>query len=725
MNTQFSEISTASQPHIESDIEGETPALARYLQIIWRRRLLIAAILGTFLILSIVATLVATKLFTATTTIEISRQDDNIVQVDGLQPEVSTVDQEFYQTQYSLLESEALADRAIDEMNLTQDANFLEMFNIEQGNAGMFADANSGQLTADENTTLRRDIREALVDNISISPIRGSRIVNVSFTSPDSNLSARVANVWIQSYIKSNFDRKLQSTAFATDYLQTQLAELRDRLEKSERDLVEYANRNRIITINPGMASAGSDAQAGSISDANLAELNRSFAAAKAARIVAEGRMRQGAANENLTNLTLTELRKERAILAAKRAELLTTFEPEFPQVKALTSQIANIDRSLSQEESRVAGNLRESFQAALFNEARLDQAVNQLEEKNLDQRRRGIQYNIYQREVDTNRELYDGLLQRFKEIGLSAGIGPNNIAIVDAARPPEKPSSPSLFRNLLLGLVLGLAGSSLAIFVVEQFNKRIRSPEDVEQFTKYPVLGVIPQSSDEELEDWHDVKSGLSESYMSAQAALRLTTDHGVPKSLMFTSTGPGEGKSLSCLALARALTASGKKVVVIDADLRLPSIHKKASVSNVKGFTDYLAGQSDWRELTQDSEIGAMKIITSGAVPPNPAELLTGERLPMLIAALLEEFDHVLVDSPPVLGLADAPLLSEQVEGCIFVIQANGVNGQDAQAALARLSRNARRIVGILLTKYEPEGSLLSYSSHYSYEYGYGKNA
>lgn len=709
----------------EADLDREVPILARLFQIFWRRRLLIGAVIAAAIIISIALTLIATRQYTATTTIEISRQNDKIVQVDGLQPEVSSIDQEFYQTQYSLLESDALADRVIADLKLENDAVFLNAFNIEPEGSSIFSDVDPARLSNEEREALIRRIQEALHENISISPVRGSRIVNVSFTSPDAALSAKVANAWVASFVTSNFDRKLQSTTIATTYLQGQLQQLRERLEKSERDLVEYANKNRIITIGESGGSAETDSGSSSITDANLLALNSAYAKAKAARINANSLLRQNASAQNIINPTLSELRNERVKLAADYANLLVTFEPEYPQARALRSQIEQIDSGIAREESRIRENLRRGYEAAVTEERQLEQEVASLETENLDQRGRGIQYNIFKREVDTNRELYDGLLQRFKEIGLAAGIGPNNIAVVDSARPPEAPSSPSLFRNLLFGLVAGLLGSGIAIFVVEQFNQKVRTPDDVARFTKYPVLGVIPDSSDEELGSWQDVKSGLSEAYMSVLTALRLSTDHGVPKSLMFTSTGPGEGKSVSCLALGRALSASGKTVIVIDSDLRLPSIHKKAGIENDVGLTEYLSGQKGWRELAVETGLTGLMIMPAGPVPPNPAELLTGDRMPKLLAELGEHFDHVLVDSPPVMGLADAPLLSERVEGCMFVLQANHVNGPEVRNAITRLSRNAQKIVGVLLTKYTPDGSLLSYSNRYTYDYGYGKNA
>lgn len=707
----------------DPDANEETRSvITRTWQIIWRRKMVVAIVVAAALLGAIALTFLATPIYSAKATIEISRQEENIVKVDGLRPEATAIDQEFYQTQYALLESEALMDRVADKLRLASDPAFIAAYNIDPDRAAKWLLDNAAAAKGMRALELRRQIREALAEHKQISPIRGSRIVDIYFSSPDPNLSAKIANAWVEAFIASNFDRKLQSTAFATNYLTDQLRALRSRLEKSERDLVDYANQNRIITLNAG---AGADDpqsnQSTTIADANLSALNQSYARVRAERIAAESRLRSGSSRESLSNQTLTTLRSERAKLAADYARLLSTFEPEYPEARAQKSQLDQLDASIRTEERRIWDDLQRTYSSAASEETRLANAVKQLEQENLDERRRGIQYNIFQREVDTNRELYDGLLQRFKEIGLAAGIGPNNILIVDRALPPEEPSSPNLFNNLLIGLLLGLLGSGAVIFVLEQFDQKIRSPQDVERATRYPVLGAIPFSDDESMAHWSDPKSALFEAYMSVQTALRLTTESGVPKSLMLTSTGPGEGKSMSCLSLARALRASGKTVLVVDADLRRPSVHTKLGMVNAEGLSEYLAGQSEWKSLLRETPVEGIDILTAGTVPPNPTELLAGHRLSDLIGEAGRVYDHVFIDSPPLLGLADAPLIAEKTSASVYVIEANNVSIHDVRDALTRLKRNAQHIVGVILTKYEPEGGLLGYSGYYAYEYSY----
>lgn len=702
--------------------EEPRSVVTRVWQIVWRRKIVVAIVVAIAALGAIALTLLATPIYSAKSTIEISRQEENIVQVDGVRPEATAIDQEFYQTQYALLESDALMDRVADKLRLGSDPAFIEAYNIDPDRGAAWSVENAQVSKERRALELRRQIREALAEHKQIAPIRGSRIVEIFYSSPDPNLSAKIANAWVEAFIASSFDRKLQSTTFATTYLNEQLRELRTRLESSERDLVDYANQNRIITLNAGAGAEDSQpTQLTTIGDANLSALNQSYARVRAERIAAESRLRAGSSRESLSNQTITTLRSERAKLAADYSRLLSTFEPGYPEAKALKAQLDQLDASIRTEEGRIRDDLRRTYTSALSEEGRLSSAVKELEQENLEERRRGIQYNIYQREVDTNRELYEGLLQRFKEIGLAAGIGPNNILIVDRALPPEEPSSPNLFNNLLLGLLLGLLGSAAVIFVLEQFDQKIRSPQDVERATRYPVLGAIPITDEQAMAHWSDPKSAIFEAYMSVQTALRLATETGVPKSMMLTSTGPGEGKSMSCLSLARAMRASGKTVLVVDADLRRPSVHSKLGLANTEGLSEYLAGQSDWQSLLRETPVEGIAVMTAGTVPPNPTELLAGHRLSELVEEAGKHYDHVFIDSPPLLGLADAPLISEKTAASIYVIEANNVSVHDVRDALARLRRNAQHIVGVILTKYEPEGGLLGYSGYYAYEYAY----
>ena len=339
-----------------------------------------------------------------------------------------------------------------------------------------------------------------------------------------------------------------------------------------------------------------------------------------------------------------------------------------------------------------------------------------------LDLRRRSIQYNILQREVDTNRILYDGLLQRYKEVGVAGGVGVNNVAIVDTAEVPTAPSSPRLLLNLLLSLVAGLGLGALLAFILEQSDEAIADPGELQRQLGLPLLGSVPKLVDRAPKDaLLDRKSELVDAYLAVQANLEFTTEHGVPRSLAVTSTRPAEGKSTTSLALATMLSRAGKRVVLVDGDMRSPSVHHLGGVGHEQGLSNFLAGADDIEPLLFRMEPLGFPAMSAGPIPPNAAELLTGDRLPLLIERLLEHFDHVVIDSPPVMGLADAPLIASRVEAVVYAVESHGIRASLVRTALARLQSANAHVVGGVLTKFEARKAHYGYG--YEYGYGYGR--
>jgi capsular exopolysaccharide synthesis family protein len=348
---------------------------------------------------------------------------------------------------------------------------------------------------------------------------------------------------------------------------------------------------------------------------------------------------------------------------------------------------------------------------------------VNGLESDLLDLRGRTIQYNIFQREVDTNRQLYDALLQRYKEIGVAGGVGVNNISIVDRARVPGQPSSPNLLLNLLLAVMLGCVLGAGAALALEQVDQTISDPRSLEAALGLPLLGTIPKSKGiDPVEELSDPKTALVEAYLSAQTRLAFTTDHGVPRTLAVSSTRPGEGKSTTAYALARQLARATGRVVLIDADMRSPSLHLFFGSPAEPGLSNYLAGDSDVTSMLREGPNG-LSLLPAGPVPPNAAELLTGERFRTLLRELSGKFDHVIIDAPPVMGLADTPLIASVAEGTVFVVESHATLASLAAVAVSRLQDSNAKLLGALLTKFESQKAQYGYGYGYEYGYGYGK--
>lgn len=701
--------------------EASTPLLLRYLHILQRRKWLVIAMIGLALMAALVGTLLVTPKYTAEARIEISREQKNVTNVEGVESEQVGRDLEFYQTQYALLEAESLAERVMRRMRLDTTASFWEAHGVDPNGDTLFQRSSGRALSQGERDLRRRAVIELLLANVTITPIRGSALVDIGYTSADPALSAQIANVWAEEFIAQNVARRFDSTAEARRFLENRLSELRSRLERSERDLVNYASQKNIVTLSSSPGPDGRVASERTLAADTLESLNRALVQATAERVQAEARLSgSGTSALSLTNPTLTALRERRAEAQAELARLLVQFEPGYPAARARSEQVESLDRAIAREEVRVRNTIGQEYTAAASREADLRHRVLELTSVLGQQRRDSIQYNIYQRDVDANRELYDGILQRYREIGV-AGVSADNIAIIDRATTPGSPSSPNLILNLLLGGLAGLALAFGAVFVVEQADERLRDPTRVNELLGVPLLGSVPKVGDDVVveRELNDPKSLLSEAYLSIRSSLAFSTDHGVPRSMMLVSTQPAEGKSTSSLALASVLRRVGRNVVLVDADLRNPSLHSVVGVEKGDGVSNYLAGDNDLRKLVRRLPSG-VDFISSGPQPPSAAELLSTDRMRHLVDELEGMYDHVIIDSPPILGLADAPLLSKTVEAVVFVVQAGEVAVRGLRSALVRLRDVGAPVIGVILTKFEDRFADYGYGYGFRYRYG-----
>jgi succinoglycan biosynthesis transport protein ExoP len=702
---------------------SSAPMLTRVMRIAMRRKWLILGAVVAALLAGLVITLLTTPLYTASTTIEISREASKVVNIEGVEPESQAVDQEFYQTQYGLLRSRSLAERVARDLRLADDAAFFEMFGKSPD--GLFSADNQRRVTASEREARVREAGDILLENVGVAPVRLSRLVEVSFTSPSPEFSFRVANAWTRHFIQSNLERRFEATSYARKFLEDRLEQLRRRLEESERQLVGYAAQQRIITLSSGGNKEGNNSGERSIIADDLAALNAERADATADRIRAESRLRQagGTPAEVLQNTAISNLRLRRGELAGEYAKMMEQFEPQYPPARSLASQIEQLDRTIAREEGRVGQSLATAYRESVQREQSLQRKVENLKSDLLDLRRRSIQYNIYQREVDTNRELYNGLLQRYKEIGVAGGVGTNNVSIVDPAEVPERPSRPNVPLNLLLSLLFGVGLGAAAAVAAEQIDETIADPEAVSTSLGLPLLGVVPKAGDTSpMEALRNPKSPLVEAYLSVQTNLEFATEHGVPRSIAVSSTRPAEGKSTTAYAIAASLVRRSRKVVLVDGDMRSPSVHHLLGIDNKAGLSNYLAGNDELESLLVSVQPG-LHVMSAGPTPPNAAELLTGERFKSLLERLLLTHDHVVVDSPPVMGIADAPLIASKVEGVIYAVESHGTKGRQIRTAIDRLSDAQAHLLGIVLTKFEAKRAHLGYG--YEYGYGYGRNS
>lgn len=707
--------------------DGAMPFIRQYWRVAVRWRYVILGSVVACLLLGLIVTFLMTPIYTATSTIEISREASQVTNFQGVERETSIADQEFYQTQYGLLRSRVLAERVASQLRLIDDKRFYERLDADLDDPA-FSEVN-GRFAASGRATRQRIAGELLLKHVSIDPTRLSRLVDINVTTPDAEFSQRVANAWAENFIQTNLERKVQATSYGRDLLQRQLGQAKERLDDSQRQLVGYAEQQRIINLPSQGAGEGQTTERSIVAD-ELASLSGALSQATADRIAAEARFQEGGrggqSSEALRNQAINALRQRRAELAADYQRMMVQFEPNYPPARALQSQIAQLERSITREESRVSGSIEVEYRQAAQRETALRQRVERLKSNYLDLRRRSIQYNIYQQEVDTNRALYDGLLQRFKEIGVAGGVGVNNIAIVDPADLPQKPSSPRLLVNLIVALLGGIAIGAGIAFALEQMDEAIADPGEIERRLGLPLLGSVPKTEDvAPREALLDRKSDLVDAYLAIQTSLGFTTAHGAPRSIAITSTRPAEGKSTTAIAIATMMTRAHKRVILVDGDMRSPSVHHFGGVDHDRGLSNFLAGQDDIEQLTFEMRDLGFTAMSAGPIPPNAAELLTGHRLQLLITRLLETYDHVVIDSPPVMGLADAPLIASRVEGIVYAVESHGIRSSLVRTALQRLLAANAHILGGVLTKFEARKAHYGYGYEYGYGYGREKGA
>ena len=338
-----------------------------------------------------------------------------------------------------------------------------------------------------------------------------------------------------------------------------------------------------------------------------------------------------------------------------------------------------------------------------------------------LDLESRSIRYNVLKREVDTNRQLYDSLLQRYKEVGLAGGVTSNNISMVDRAEVPTGPYKPDLGRNLLLATLLGLGLGMVLAFFFDYLDDTLKSPAEIEKQLGLAVLGIIPKLKDiTPSKALEDARSAFSESYRSVRTALQFSTDSGVPRSLLITSSVPNEGKSTTALTLAVHFAQLGKRVLLIDGDLRNPTLHKTLGIGNSLGLSNCLAGAAKPQDVIHVPPEANLHVIPSGPLPPNPAELLAGPRLLSLLTVAMAKYDLVIIDGPPTMGLADAPIISHVAMGTLLVIDAGQTRKQVAKATVKRLLSARAHLVGALLTKVDIRAGGYGYADYAYYAYG-----
>lgn len=697
------------------DAHGDIDLLA-YWQMLVKRRWLVLGVLLSVTAASLLLTLLATPIYRASVVMQIDNEEQQVVQVGGVSTQA--YDPQFQQTQYELLQSRALAERVAEELKVTAADGHGQSAWL--GRLRMLVSPTPATDEGGSDGTLRESAG-VVQRGLSIEPVRNSRLVRVNFDSPSPEFSSRVANAVAEGFIASGLERRFGASSYAKTYLEEQLKLVKARLEQSERQLVAFAQKENLVSTSEGQSLAGQ----------NLSELNSALATAQEQRIRAQARWGQAQAASGaalpadmLGNSIVRTLQEQRAQLQGEYQQKLQVFKADYPEMLQLKSRMDELDKQVSAELANIRASVRAEYNAAASQERLLQGQLGTLRTQALDVDGRSIQYNILKREVDTNRELYDGLLQRYKEVGVAGDVRTNNISIIDRAQVPTVRFKPNLGLNLAIGLLLGLTLGVLAALVVEFFDDTLKSPADIEQRLKLAVLGIIPKLSKHSPgEAAKDPRSAFSESYRSVRTALQFSTDNGVPRVLLITSAVAGEGKSTSALTLARNFAQMGKRTLLIDGDLRNPSLHKTLGMHAEIGLSNLLAGgRATLFESVLSTGESGLDVILSGPLPPNPAELLSSSRLVSLLAIGAQSYDQVIIDGPPIMGIADAPILANAADATLLVVLSGKTRIATAQAGLKRLRSARAYVLGSVLTQFDAKAAGYGYSYAYEGYYDYG---
>ena len=708
------------------DAGGDSINLRDYWQIILKRKWTVMTFFLIIVVSVVTATFLMTKIYRASMTLQIDQQDANVTKIQEVTPtETVSASKDFYQTQYEILRSRTMARRVIDQLNLgdhplytrKETKSWLDFFSRKDTPV---TDAKASSSTDRESGLVSGFLRQ-----LTVEPIRNSRLVKIHFDSPDPRLAAQVANAISGNFINLNLERRMDASSYAKTFLQERLEQIRVKLEESEKALNEYTNKQGIVKV--GENQTNPDSQA-------LQEFTAALAKAQGERIRAEALYNQVRAADTsalsavLDNKLVQDFKQRKAKLETDYQENLKIYQRGYPKMIQLESQIAETQAKIDEEITQVRGAVKGNYDAAVQQEELLAAKLKEAKQVVLGTQNLSFKFNLLKRDVDTNRSLYDGLLQRFKEVGVAGGVGVNNISVVDKAEVPFFPFKPNVMTNALLAAFVGLFGGIGLAFLFENLDDTIKQPDELEKLLGLPVLGIVPmvkgtRSGDTDLAliQSADSRSAFAESYRSMRTALQFSTADGAPRVLMITSSSVAEGKSTTALGLAIQFAQAGKTVLLIDADLRKASLHKSLGLDNSRGLTNHLAGDATPEQISRPCQIPRLFVICSGPLPPNPAELLGSTKMVSLLSLAAEKFDQVIIDGPPILGLADAPLLGSLAQATILVVEAGGTSRGFARTAVKRLRATRTRLLGGLLTKLKPHGGTYGYyHSYYYHQYG-----
>lgn len=562
------------------------------------------------------------------------------------------------------------------------------------------------------------------INNISIDTNRHSKnghtIVSIQYDSIDPELAAKSANLIAKEFIQLDLEKKLTKNAKTKSYLEEQLLLTKNRLLASENKLITYSKEKEVFH----------DGKSQSLTANSLVELNKAYIEARNTLINAKSEYLQEQEHPIngtlITNSTLEALQQRKGILESQYQKDLQTFKPSFPAMRELDRQIKELTQQISKQRQLLnasnMASLKNRYLAAKEKEALLAKELQDKKTALIHEKKQTIGYGALHRDVETNRLMYEQLLKYLKEVSIAQGITYSNISVIDEAIVPFAPISPNVMREFLIGTLMGFFLGLMAAFLREYFDDKIRTSEDLENLSILPVLGVIPFTKKNKAALPADLGSEHSigaEAFHSLVSNLDYVSEEGIPRILHITSSRPGEGKSSTALQLAKTLADSedNKKILLIDADLRKPSLGRYLGTEHPNTLSDFLRGKANMDDILLNSKVPNLSLISDKGAPCNPAKLLAGDRLIELLDQATQKFDHVIIDSPPVLGLADALILANRSIATLFVVSSCETRKKYFKDSIKRIKLSCGNLNGFVLTK-----SKTLNASYYGMDYYYG---
>jgi capsular exopolysaccharide synthesis family protein len=688
--------------------------------LIFRKHLhLVIAVVAASVALTAITVLVMRPLYTSQATLLIERNAPQVLDFRQAMPEpMMSEEYDYYKTQYELLKSRTLA------------ADVIRGRGLENELAGEIG-TKTATPTAIDPDGINDRLVDAYLKHLEIKPRAGTRLVSVAYTAPDPKLAAEVANEHALAYIRHGMEMRSNANEEAQHFLENKLVELRERVESSEAALNAYRRDKGILSIN-GKENLALE---------RLDELSRRVNEAEAERIglEAQEQMIRSRNYESLPAVISSELieklKQDSAEIEEQYAGMAAQFKKGYPPLDELWSRAAKSRARLDQEIRKVVEGIESSYLAAVEREKELRDTMAEQKTVVLAQNDAAVKYAILAREVDTNRQLYDSVLQRMKEMGVAADIRASNIFVVDRAEPSRYPSRPAKVKDVSISALLGLAGAVGIVLVLETLENTFKTPDEIQRVLRLPSLALVPKFAG--ISSYHkplldsDKNNGASrhhgdlivarerfspitEAYRTLRTNLLLSRAEEPPKVTLITSALSSEGKTVTSVNTAALFASMGMKVLLVDADLRRPRCHELLLSKNVNGLTELLTGQIDLDDVIQTTPVDNLHLISAGAIAPNPAELIGSKMMRQTIETLRDRFDFVFIDSAPVMIVSDSLFVAALADGTIVVVDSSATPRSLVTEMCARLERIGAKILGVVLNNADVQHSGYYYHTY-----------